>query len=63
MESVLNKLFFLKEEKVNLFLELIVVDGLERYIGVKFFGVKCFLFEGFDVFILMMKEIICYVSC
>lgn len=53
---------FSKEEKCIFFEELIVVEGLECYFGVKFFGVKCFFFEGGDVLVLMIKEMICYVG-
>lgn len=49
---------FFKEEKLCIFKGLIVVDGFEKYLGVKFFGVKCFLFEGGDVLVLMFKELI-----
>lgn len=62
IELVVGKVSFILEEKKCFFSELIVVEGLECYFGVKFLGVKCFLLEGGDVLILMFKEMICYVG-
>lgn len=41
---------------------MIVVEGFERYFGVKFFGVKRFSLEGGDALISMFKEMIRYVG-
>lgn len=35
-----------------------MVDGMEKYLGFKFLGVKCFFLEGGDVFIFMLKGLI-----
>lgn len=62
IELVVGKFIFSDEEKCCFLSELIVVEGLECYLGVKFSGVKCFLLEGGDLLVIMLKEMICYVG-
>lgn len=58
LESVCGCFGFFVEVCVYLFECLIVVEGLEKYLGIKYLGIKCFGLEGGESLILMVDEII-----
>ncbi|MGP1871215.1 MAG: 2-oxoglutarate dehydrogenase E1 component [Arsenophonus sp.] len=51
---------FSKQEKIRFLSELIAAEGFERYLGVKFPGVKRFSLEGGDSLIPTLKDLIRY---
>ncbi|URJ23481.1 2-oxoglutarate dehydrogenase E1 component [Blochmannia endosymbiont of Camponotus sp. C-003] len=62
-ESTAGVFNFHSEEKKQFLEEIIAAEGIERYLGTKFPGVKRFSLEGGDVLIPMLKEIIRHSVC
>ncbi|URJ25391.1 2-oxoglutarate dehydrogenase E1 component [Candidatus Blochmannia ocreatus (nom. nud.)] len=58
LESSTTDLNFNDEEKKQFLKEIAAAEGLERYLGTKFPGVKRFSLEGGDALIPMLKETI-----
>lgn len=58
IESLRGRAVYTPEQKKRILQELIVADGLERYLGTRYVGQKRFSLEGGDALIPMMKEMI-----
>lgn len=58
LESARGKFHFSKDEKRAILHDLILADGLERYLGTRYVGQKRFSLEGGDALIPLMKALI-----
>lgn len=58
LEGVCSYLQYGVDIKSYIFECLIVVEGLEKYLGSCYFGIKCFGLEGGELMILLMDEMI-----
>lgn len=62
LELICVMLLFLIDKKKYILNCLMVVEGFECYLYIKYVGQKCFLFEGGESFIVVMDEVVQYVG-